>query len=227
MTLDLVKRIAVMEGDEVPPNAAEWYRTRYGKEPEYSALLDTLAKSPAERRAILHSLFEPTEDEREQGLKLPTKAHRAIAKLVSSGHVRVIVTTNFDRLMEVALQNEGITPTVISTADAVKGAAPLVHQKCIVVKLHGDYVDDRIKNTEEELSTSAPELDDYFDRILDEFGLIVCGWTGDWDIALRAAIERFPPRRYTTYWAVKGNSKRNTPESSIETPEAAFSETQQ
>lgn len=204
VTLDLVKRIAVMEGEDASSDPADWYRAKFNKEPEYSSLLDTLAKSPAERRAILHSLFEPTDDEREQGLKLPTKAHRAIAKLVSSGHTRVIVTTNFDHLMELALQDEGVTPTVISTADAVSGAAPLVHQKCVVIKLHGDYLDDRIKNTEEELSSYAPELDGYLDRILDEFGLIICGWSGDWDIALRAAIERCPSRRYTTYWAAKG-----------------------
>ncbi|WP_169507182.1 SIR2 family protein [Pleomorphomonas koreensis] len=204
MTLDLVKRIAVMEGEEVPADSAEWYRTRYGKEPEYSALLDTLAKSPAERRAILHALFEPTADEREQGLKLPTEAHRAIAKLVASGHIRLIITTNFDRLMELALQDEGITPTVISTADAVIGAAPIVHQRCVVLKLHGDYLDDRIKNTEEELASYDHELDGYLDRILDEFGLIICGWSGDWDIALRAAIERTKSRRYTTYWTAKG-----------------------
>lgn len=204
VTLDLVKRIAVMEGEDASSDPAAWYRTKFDKEPEYSALLDTLAKSPAERRAILHSLFEPTDDEREQGLKLPTKAHRAIAKLVASGHVRVIVTTNFDRLVELALQDEGVTPTVISTADAVKGAAPLVHQKCVVVKLHGDYLDDRIKNTKDELSSYDHELDGYLDRVLDEFGLVICGWSGDWDFALRAAIERCKSRRYTTYWAAKG-----------------------
>jgi len=204
VTLDLAKRIAVMEGDEAPADPAEWYRTRCGKEPEYSALLDTLAKSPAERRTILHSLFEPTADEREQGLKLPTEAHRAIAKLVSSGHIRLIITTNFDRLMELALQDEGVTPTVISTADAVIGAAPIIHQRCVVLKLHGDYLDDRIKNTEEELASYDRELDGYLDRVLDEFGLIICGWSGDWDIALRAAIERTKSRRYTTYWTAKG-----------------------
>jgi len=204
VTLDLVKRIAVMEGEEAPADPAEWYRTKYGKDPEYSTLLDTLAKSPAERRSILHSLFEPTADEREQGLKLPTEAHRAIAKLVASGHIRLIITTNFDRLMELALQDEGITPTVISTPDAVIGAAPIVHQRCVVLKLHGDYLDDRIKNTEEELASYDRELDGYLDRVLDEFGLIICGWSGDWDIALRAAIERTKSRRYTTYWAARG-----------------------
>lgn len=209
VTLDLVNRVAAMEGVEPSPDPETWFKARHGIGPEYSALLDALAKTAAERRAILHSLFEPTPEERDDGLKLPTKAHRAIARLVARGYVKVIVTTNFDRLMELALQEEGVVPTVISTADATKGAAPLVHQRCVVVKVHGDYLDDRIKNTEAELSVYEPEFDAYLDRILDEFGLIISGWSGDWDPALRAAIERCPTRRYTTFWTTRGKPSLN------------------
>src|SRR5699024_4610426 len=38
----------------------------------------------------------------------------------------------------------------------------------------------------------------------DQFGLIVCGWSGAWDTSLRKAIKRCPARRYSTFWAVKG-----------------------
>jgi hypothetical protein len=43
------------------------------------------------------------------------------------------------------------------------------------------------------------------DRIIDEHGLIVCGWSADWDLALRAAITRAPSRRYPVFWAVRGH----------------------
>ena len=32
---------------------------------------------------------------------------------------------------------------------------------------------------------------------------MVCGWSGDWDPALRAALERASSRRYTTYWTTR------------------------
>ena len=163
-----------------------------------------MAKTPAERRALLQGYFEPTPEEREAGIKTPTPAHRAIARLVARGFVRVILTTNFDRLLEAALRDEGIEPVVVSTADAMEGAVPVTHQRCLVVKLHGDYLDDRIKNTEAELAAYDPRMDAYLDRILDEFGLIVCGWSGDWDPALRSAIERCKSRRYTTTWVAVG-----------------------
>lgn len=200
VTLELVRRLAAMLGEDAGTDPAAWYETRHGAQPGYSELLDALAKTPAERRNILHEIFEPSEEEREQGLKQPTRAHRAVAGLVAKGFVRVIVTTNFDRLIELALQDAGVTPVVVATADAVLGAAPIVHQGCVVLKVHGDYLDGRIKNTDAELGSYDPAMDRYLDRILDEFGLVVCGWSGEWDPALRAAIERCPSRRYATYW---------------------------
>jgi hypothetical protein len=81
---------------------------------------------------------------------------------------------------------------------------PLPHAGCIVVKLHGDYLDTRIRNTPQELANYDSRLDQYLDRVLDEFGLIVIGWSGEWDDALRAAIARCPTRRFTTWWAARG-----------------------
>ena len=114
------------------------------------------------------------------------------------------MTTNFDRLMEKALEDVGVVPTVLSSVDQVQGALPLVHTRCCVVKLHGDYLDTRIRNSEDELSVYPQEFNDLLDRVLDEFGLIVSGWSADWDEALRNAIYRTKSRRFTTYWAIRG-----------------------
>lgn len=111
--LDLIRRVARLEGEHCDPYPAEWYAVRHGEPPNYSKLLGTLAKTPAERSRLLREYFEPTEEERERGVKLPTAAHRAIAELVKRGYVRVVVTTNFDRLLEQAIENVGIVPTAI------------------------------------------------------------------------------------------------------------------
>ncbi|WP_434725359.1 hypothetical protein [Mesorhizobium sp. RIZ17] len=103
ITLDLVRRVALAKGVEDQSDWAEWYRKEVGSEANYSALLAELALAPAERRSILHSYIEPDEDDRAEGKKLPTAAHHAIARLVRDGFIKVIVTTNFDRLLENAL----------------------------------------------------------------------------------------------------------------------------
>ena len=207
ITTDLVRRVATAEKVEEQDDWAQWYRDKHGKEPDYSELLGALASTPAERRSILHSYIEPDEEDREEGRKVPTAGHKAIAQLVRDGFIRVIVTTNFDRLMENALREVGVEPTIVSSADGLKGAEPLAHTSCYILKLHGDYKDARILNTEEELNGYPTEYNALLDRILDEYGLIVCGWSGDWDHALRAAILRAPNRRYPMFWATRGALK--------------------
>ncbi len=204
IVLDLIRKLAHLKGEECEPDPAAWFTTAFGKKPDYSELLDMLAKSPAERSQLLRGYFEPTDEERERGQKIPTEAHKAIAELAVRGYVRVILTTNFDRLLEEALAEAGIVPTVISTPDSAEGALPLIHTKCTVVKLHGDYLDTRIKNTPEEVGKYDARIDSLLDRVFDEFGLVVCGWSAEWDTALRTALERCMNHRFCTYWTSRG-----------------------
>lgn len=203
--LDLIRKLAHMKGENCEEGPEAWYKALTGSEPDYSDILDQLTMSSAERAQLLRSYFEPTVDEREQGRKAPSPAHRAIAGLVSKGYVKVIVTTNFDRLMEMALADVGVQPSVISTSDGAQGALPLTHSPCTIIKAHGDYLDYRIKNTRIELATYEKPMSDLLDRVLDEFGLLVCGWSAEWDVALRGAIERCSNHRFGTYWTDRGN----------------------
>lgn len=201
---DLARRLARLEGNDPGGEIEEWYQSKFGKAPNYSELIKTLAPTAPERASLLREYFEPTEEEKEAGLKVPTLAHQAIARLVAGGYLRVIVTTNFDRLLERAIENEGISPTVVSSADHIEGMMPLPHVKCLVFKVHGDYLDTRIKNTPEELERYERRTNGLLDRILTEYGLIVCGWSGEWDTALANAILRTTRHRFSTYWLVRG-----------------------
>jgi hypothetical protein len=204
ITIDLIRKVATVEGDECETDPARWYLEKFGKEPDYSFLLEKLAATQAERTNILSGYFEATAEDRNAGKKTPTLAHKTIARLVAEGYFRVIVTTNFDRLIEQALEAEGVSATIISTPDMARGAIPLAHAGCTLIKVHGDYRDTRLKNTSTELSTYDPEMDKLLDRVFDEYGLIVCGWSTTWDLALRAAFLRCPNRRFSVFWAIKG-----------------------
>ncbi len=187
---------AAMSADDL----VAWYAHRFGQAPEYGALLRQLTSTPSERQALLREFFEPNDEERDAGLKAPTSAHRAIATLARSGHIRVIITTNFDQLLETALRDVGVTPTVLSSNDAIKGMVPLHLSPVTIVKVHGDYRDTRIRNTPTELEAYPAQLNKLLDRILDDYGLVVAGWSATWDTALRAAISRCPTRRFAMFW---------------------------
>ena len=204
--LNLVRRLAATKKVSPEPGPEVWYERVYGKAPNYSELLEEFGKTPAERQQLLRRYFEPTDTEREHGIKVPTEAHYAIASLVKQEYIRVIITTNFDRLMENALEGVGIVATVLSNEQQIKRAVPLIHTPCCVLKVHGDYLDPDIRNTPEELASYGPELSSLLNRILSEFGLIVCGWSAEWDVALSGAVYKAKSESgwFSTHWAVYG-----------------------
>ncbi len=188
ITQDIREQVKEASGEELPEGIG------------YDELLGALAKTSTERNNILRGYFEPNESEREAGIKLPSRAHRAIAQLVKDGYIKVILTTNFDRLMETALEDIHITPDVIRSDDMIKGAPPVRHSSVMVIQLHGDYRDVRTLNTADELEHYSSEKNTFLDEILKDYGLIVCGWSARWDTALRDAIYRVTQRWYSTYW---------------------------
>jgi hypothetical protein len=91
---------------------------------------------------------------------------------------------------------------VIRTPADIPGMTPLAHAPATVIKLHGDYADLLMRNTVDELDSYPAEWDALLDRVLEEYGLIVSGWSADWDKALVAAHRRVRSRRrrYPLFW---------------------------
>lgn len=198
----LLLRLAAAEGEGEPGDPFAWYHHRYGEHSTYETLLATLTSSPTERMNLLCGFFEPTEEERhaDPDAKRPTAAHRAIARLVAAGAIRVVLSTNFDTLTETALREAGVEPVVLSTPEAIAGRMPLHTYRCVVVHLHGDYLSPGMLNTQDELGSYPLAVNELLDDVLRDYGLVAVGWSAVSDTALRAAVERAPSRRFATYW---------------------------
>lgn len=200
VTVDLVRRLATLRQQDAGEDPIAWYRDQVGGDPDYSEIVAELARSPGDRSRLLSVYFEPTPEERQEGLKLPTRAHHAIARLVADGFVRVIVTTNFDRLLETALSEAGVNPSVVSSPADADAAMPFEFSRCTIIKVHGDYLFSDLKNAAQELATYDEPINSLLDDVFDKHGLIVCGWSAKSDLALRDAILRTRSRRFATYW---------------------------
>lgn len=204
----LIEQLAASCREDIKTDAHQWFKSKYGKEASYSFLLGGLVNTSTERVQLMKQFFEPTEDEKELGWKQPTKAHLAIAKLAKAGYVRVILTTNFDRLLEQAFQAEGITPQVISFEAAISQTTPLVHcQIPTIVKINGDYIDCQFRNTSEELDEYPPIMKQYLRRIFEDYGLVTCGWSGEWDKGLIEIMIEAAVSRYNSFFATVGAAK--------------------
>jgi len=201
---DLIGRVARAQAVDIAATGLTpedwWVRETHGP-PSYSSLLEGLSPTQASRQAVLRSYFEPSPDMPNR--RIPTPAHRALAELCSQGYVRVILTTNFDRLMEQALSELGVAPQVIDRPSAASAMTPLCHSPVTIVKLHGDYLSTELRNTAEELTSYPPEWLRLLHQIFDEYGLVVVGWSGDYDVALADCVSDVVNRRYPMYWGAR------------------------
>jgi SIR2-like domain len=203
---DLTSRVAQLAGAD-PEDPVQWYEAHYGEPAQYETLLEKLAPTPVERQRLLRDYFEPSVEDVEAERKKPTVAHRAIARLVRAGSVKLIVTLNFDRLIEQAIRAEGIEPTVVASPSDVEGLAPLHTLDCCVVHLHGDYLNPTsMLNTTTELEAYNPSTLKLLHRILEDYGLMIAGWSSVYDPALRDAIAAHYPSRFTLAWIEPGAS---------------------
>jgi len=74
----------------------DWFEKSEYKDFTYSKILKAICSSQEERRKFLEKYFIGRD---------PTDTHRIIADMVKKGLIKIIITTNFDRLMEKALDD--------------------------------------------------------------------------------------------------------------------------
>ncbi|MCZ4328122.1 SIR2 family protein [Brachybacterium paraconglomeratum] len=205
--MDLVGQVATLEGEE-SEDPETWYLDKFGVAPTYEGVLEKLGPTQHERQRLLRGYFERSAEDVEAERKLPTPAHRAIARLVRAGAVRVIVTLNFDHLIEQAIRDEGLEPTIVASPADIMGMAPLHTLDCCVVHLHGDYLDPTsMRNTVEELGEYDPATQHLLERILQDYGLIVAGWSAVYDPVLRKAIAEHYSTRFTMTWIERSGAR--------------------
>ncbi|MCD5422665.1 SIR2 family protein [Rhodococcus pyridinivorans] len=194
---DLIIRAAHTQSVELDRDtAADWYRKRFGTEPTYEGVLEQLGTTQTARQAILRQVFEP-----DGRLPEPTNAHRAVARLMRAGVIRIVVTMNFDRLFEQALRDEGVEPKIVATEAAAAALGPLHSVRACIIHLHGECQDpESMRNTIDELSAYPERMQALIEQIAREYGLVIAGWSAEYDPVLRGTIETHYPRRYRAVW---------------------------
>lgn len=170
-----------------------WLRETGRGDLGYSDVLELIAPDPATRRDYLAKHFE--------GIA-PGPTHTRLADLAHRGLVRVFVTTNFDRLLERALQARGIEPVVVTSDGDLAVAPPREHSSCYVLKPHGDYLQDTIRNTPDELAELEPAMTAQLQEVFDRYGIVVLGYSGS-DKAISDGL-RARRGRYGLYWIARG-----------------------
>ena len=141
----------------------------------------------------------------------PAFGHLALAVLMSLHKVGAVWTTNFDRVIEDGASQVlgGTGALTVSTMDAPQIAIEALRDQRLplLVKLHGDFQSDRLKNIQPELQAQDATLREALRRAAARYGLAVVGYSGR-DASVMEAIRQGvdEPGGYAAglYWLVRG-----------------------
>ena len=143
-----------------------------------------------------------------QALDVPQRnaAHETLAALAAAGYVAAIVTTNFDRLIEGALESRGVPHRVCIEPDGYRALADALASAQTgplpVVKIHGSVEDaaSLVDTLRQRLRGRGPALAAALRPLLARHHWVYCGFSGadlDFDpeyLGLRAAAAASPDK---------------------------------
>lgn len=111
----------------------------------------------------------------------PSLGYLCLGELIINGKVNLVSTTNFDDLVQAGIHeiNSGLSVNTISSAMSNSVGFSLTEGFPNIVKLHGDYLSDKLKNTTEELQSLEDKIENIWKSGISDNGLIVIGYSGN------------------------------------------------
>jgi len=149
-----------------------------GDPSDYSTAFSLALPDDGPRRQYLRSLFND---------RLPSYGQRVLGALIAEGLVDLGLTTNFDDLIEQAAESARAALTtssrprlgVAALGDPGRAGLALSDDDFpLLVKLHGDFREQALKNLDSELQSQDAKLRQAFLDSSRRFGLAVIGYSG-------------------------------------------------
>lgn len=168
----------------------------YEKPTEYSDLFELLYPDERARQKFIEPKIEAA---------FPAWGYLYLANIIRAGHFNLVFTTNFDDLVNEALTRFIGYNAVVCAADSEVGSINASTARAKIIKLHGDYLFKKLKNTVDELARLTANMERKFAEFARQCGMVVLGYAGaDQSImelldALLKDAETFPRG---IYWGV-------------------------
>ncbi len=176
-----------------------------GDPEEYAAAFEAVLSDAPDRRSYIENAVR-------RGT--PSFGHRVFAALIASRQVPCVFTTNFDPLIE---QATVVADDLLPAADRVHLTVAAIDsaeraERCLreaawpmLAKLHGDYKEDRLKNTGAELVAQDERLREVLVGCCSRFGLAVAGYSGRDTSVMSALADAARPGSFPAglYWLMR------------------------
>lgn len=165
-------RIQLYERSGSKMSFERWLRRQswYESNDEYSLLFELVCDQPSQRRVYIEECLKNAR---------PSWGYVYLTNLMKNDYVDVVLTTNFDDLISEAcfLFSEELRPIVCAHDSAISGIR-VRSKRPKIIKLHGDFLYDNIKNTVRELETLEENMKRKIMQFAQEYGLVVVGYSG-------------------------------------------------
>jgi len=143
----------------------EWYDEKR----EYPSLIEHIYPTPANRRRFI---------ETEVAKKIPSIGYAYLVRIAEANLLRTLFTTNFDDLLNEAFYQFSSERALVCAHDSSVDQIGITSHRTKIIKLHGDYLFDDMKNTTMEVHKLDANMRQKLGEFLKEYGLIIAGYSG-------------------------------------------------
>jgi tetratricopeptide (TPR) repeat protein len=141
----------------------------FGQPNEYSLLFEALYPDERARQKFIEPKIESA---------FPAWGYLYLANIIREGHFNLVFTTNFDDLLNEALTRFIGYNAVVCAADSEVATINASTARAKIVKLHGDYLFKKLKNTSEDLQRLTDNMERKFAEFARQCGMLVVGYAG-------------------------------------------------
>src|SRR5574344_450846 len=142
----------------------------YDKQNAYSSLFEKQYDQQTQRRAFI---------EKQVSNKIPSIGYAYLIKLIEKKYFNTIFTTNFDDLINEAFYRFSTERPIVCAHDSAISSVTVTSKRPKIIKLHGDYLFENIKNTSRETESLDINMRNKFIEFAKDYGLIVIGYSGN------------------------------------------------
>jgi tetratricopeptide (TPR) repeat protein len=164
----------------------------------YGLWFEKYSEKPRNRQAFIEEIIENIE---------PSGAYVLLGQLIKMGYVKNIFTTNFDDLISDALiLYYGDKPRVYSHNEIAQ-FIQFTDKRPNIVKLHGDFLYENIKNINKETKRLDSNMEKKFSEALSNQDIIFLGYNGADESIMNVLTKVREENKFTIYWC--GLDERN------------------
>lgn len=150
----------------------EWLKDQdfYEDDEEYGILFEKLCDQRSQRRTYIEECVKDAK---------PSWGYIYLANIIAHNYFNVTFTPNFDDLLNEACCLYADLKPIVCAHDSAVIDIRITSARPKIIKLHGDFLYDSIKNTVRETETLEENMREKFKQFSREYGLVVIGYGGN------------------------------------------------